>query len=251
MTETALITGGAKRIGRAFCLALAESGCDIAVHYSNSKDSAEQVVEEAKKFGVNACAIRADFNNNDEINSLVDQAREKLGKNLSLLINNASTFEPDSMLDVTLESWDKHLNSNTKAPLFLTSAFAHQAPKALKDLNGEDIASANVINMIDQKVLRLTPWYLTYTLGKTALWTLTRTMAQGLAPHIRVNAIGPGPILKAKDQTEKDFHRQRGKTPLKRGSDTKELVRTLNYILQSPGLTGQMICIDGGEHLKW
>ena len=251
MSKSALITGGAKRIGKAIAICLAESGYDIVIHYSQSKKEAEELEIKLKSLGVEAFCIKANLLKDFEISTLVDKSKKIIGKPLDLLINNASIFENDSLKSLTLESWDRHLFTNLKAPVFLSKEFSKQVPDNSTDENNEILASSNIINIIDQKVLNLNPRFFSYTLAKLSLLNFTKLSAQELGPKIRVNAIGPGPILKASHQSEEQFQNQRKSTLLKRGSDVKEICRTILYILSSPGLTGQLITLDGGEHLTW
>ena len=251
MSKSALITGGAKRIGRAIALYLAEKGFDIIIHYSQSKKEAEELVSKLRKLKVNAFCIKTNLLNDCEISSLVKKSNQLIGKPIDILINNASIFENDSLLSLNLESWDRHFFTNLKAPVFLSKEFSKQAPDHTKDKNNETISTSNIINIIDQKVLNLNPRFFSYTLAKSSLLNFTKIAAQELAPKIRVNAIGPGPILKAVHQTEEQFQNQRKSTLLERGSDVKEISRAISFILSSPGLTGQLITLDGGEHLKW
>lgn len=251
MVGAALITGGAKRLGRAMALHLAERGFDIVVHYSSSADEAEKTVNDARALGVNAVSVRADLLDPVQVDALVPRAVEAIGKPLTVLVNNASIFEYDTVQTATAHSWDRHIGSNLRAPLFLTQAFAAQTRKAVDDESGEPVAQANVINMIDQRVRKLTPEFMTYTLAKAGLWAFTQTAAQGLAPHIRVNGIAPGPTMIGTRQSEQHFERQRRSTILKRGSDAGEICRTLDFILDSNGITGQLFCVDGGQHLAW
>ena len=251
MTKTALITGAAKRIGKGIALALASDGYDVAIHFSESKTDAQNLRDQLEQFGIQATCLKADLMDDRQISSLVDRACESLGNELTLLINNASIFEEDSIKTMTLESWDRHIYTNLKAPAFLSKAFANQVSKCALDQNGESLSKSNIINIIDQKVLNTDPNFLTYTLAKSGLWNLTRLSAQALGPDIRVNAIGPGPVLKASHQSEEHFQKQRKDTILGRGSDIDEICNGIRFILVSPGFTGQMLSIDGGEHLKW
>ena len=251
MSKSALITGGAKRIGKAIAICLAERGYDIVIHYSQSKKEAEELVIKLKSLGVEAFCVKANLLKDFEISTLVDKSKKIIGKPLDLLINNASIFENDSLTSLTLESWDRHLFTNLKAPVFLSKEFSIQVPDNSTDENNEILASSNIINIIDQKVLNLNPRFFSYTLAKSSLLNFTKLSAQELGPKIRVNAIGPGPTLKASHQSEEQFQNQRKSTLLKRGSDVKEICRTILYILSSPGLTGQLITLDGGEHLAW
>jgi NAD(P)-dependent dehydrogenase (short-subunit alcohol dehydrogenase family) len=168
-----------------------------------------------------------------------------------VLVNNASIFEYDRIDTATRASWDRHIESNLRAPYVLTQAFARQCPPAQTDENGEPLARGLVINMIDQRVLKLTPEFSTYTIAKMGLWALTRTAAQGLAPHVRVNAIGPGPTLQGSRQSADHFARQRAATVLGRGAGPSDITAALGFFLDSPAVTGQFLAIDGGQHLAW
>lgn len=251
VTGAALVTGGARRLGRAMALALARRGHDVAIHYNGSAADAQRTVAEISALGVKAAALQADLLDIDDTLALVDRAAEALGGTLAVLVNNASIFEHDRIDTATPESWERHVNSNLRAPLFLTRAFAAQAPKAGRDAAGEPIARACVINMIDQRVRKPTPEFLTYSVAKAGLWWLTRTTAQALAPHVRVNAIGPGPTLQGARQSAQHFAAQRAATILRRGAGEADVVAALNFILDSPAVTGQLICVDGGQHLGW
>ncbi|MCH2166257.1 MAG: SDR family oxidoreductase [Oceanicola sp.] len=248
---TALVTGAAKRLGRAMALYLAERGYDVAVHYAGSATEAEAVAEDIRSKGRKAVTVQADLTVEADMQSLVPRATEALGAPLEVLINNASIFEYDTLESATRTSWDRHLESNLRAPFVLTQAFAAQAPDAENDAAGEPRARALVINMIDQRVRKLTPEFMTYTLAKTALWTLTQTSAQGLAPHVRVNAIGPGPTLQGARQTADHFARQRAATIMGRGAGPDDIIGALGYFLDAKAVTGQLLCVDGGQHLGW
>lgn len=247
----ALVTGAGHRLGRAIAIRLAEMGHDVAVHYAASADGADETAEAVRAQGRQAVTLHADLLDHQASLDLVGQARAALGAPLRVLVNNASIFEYDTLGTATLESWDRHLNSNLRAPFFLSQAFADQAPQATLDEGGEPVAQAQIINLIDQRVRKLTPEFATYTLAKSALWTLTQTAAQGLAPHIRVNAIGPGPTLRGGRQSEAHFAKQRAATILQRGSDPDGICDALEYLLNARGVTGQLICVDGGQHLAW
>lgn len=247
----ALVTGAAKRLGRAMALELARHGCDVAVHYAGSGEDAAKVVEEIAGLGRRAVALRADLLEEDELQALVPRAAEALGGPLTTLINNASIFEHDSLAGATRESWDRHMQSNLRAPLVLIQAMAPGVPEPLHDEAGEPVAQGLIVNMIDQRVRKLTPEFMTYTLAKSGLWTLTRTAAQSLAPRLRVNAIGPGPTLRAHRQSEDHFRRQRQSTILQRGAGEADVAAALRYLLEAPAVTGQLICVDGGQHLAW
>jgi len=247
----ALVTGGARRLGRAMALSLADRGHDIALHYSGSEADATETVAEIEALGVRAVAVQANLIVEDEMQTLVARATEALGKPLSVLINNASIFEYDTIETATRESWDRHLESNLRAPFVLTQAFAEQALDAATDDHGEPLATGCVINMVDQRVRKLTPEFMTYTIAKMGLWALTQTTARALAPRIRVNAIGPGPTLQGERQSLGHFERQRQSTVLGRGANPEDIVAAMRYILDAPALTGQLLCIDGGQHLGW
>jgi NAD(P)-dependent dehydrogenase (short-subunit alcohol dehydrogenase family) len=247
---TALVTGAGKRLGRAMALYLAQRGHDVAVHYASSADEAEAVVAEIRAMGRRAQAFRADLLVEAETQALIPAVTAAMGP-LTVLVNNASIFEYDRIDTATRTSWDRHLESNLRAPYVLTQAFARQCPPALTDAEGEPLAQGLVVNMIDQRILKLTPEFSTYTIAKMGLWALTRTAAQGLAPHIRVNAIGPGPTLKGARQSADHFARQRAATVLGRGAGPADITAALGFFLDSPAVTGQFLAIDGGQHLAW
>jgi len=249
--QAALITGGAKRLGRAMALALADRGFDIALHYSGSDDAAQQTAAEIAAKGVNVVTLQADLLDEAQSQTLISRATTALDRPLSVLINNASVFEYDTLASASRKSWDRHMESNLRAPFVLTQNFAAQAPPTLTDAAGDPMASACVINMIDQRVRKPTPEFMTYTLAKMGLWAFTRTASQALAPQIRVNAIGPGPTMQGARQSARHFATQRAATILKRGSNPADIVAAMRFILDSPALTGQLLCIDGGQHLGW
>lgn len=247
----ALITGAGKRLGRAMALDLASTGWSVAVHYNGSAEAAEETAAEALRLGApRAAALQADLLDRGAVDGLVARAVDAVGP-LTLLVNNASVFEMDRLGDVSPESWDRHLDSNLWAPVRLTQGFAAQAPEAGPDAEGLPEAPACVVNMIDQRVWKPTPFFLSYTLAKSALWMFTRVAAQELAPHVRVNGIGPGPTMKAARQSQAHFDRQRAATLLERGAGPADIVGALRYILSAPSLTGQMLAVDGGQHLIW
>jgi len=247
---TALVTGAGKRLGRAMALYLARRGQDVAVHYSSSATEAEAVVAEIRAMGRRAVAVQADLLIEAEVQALVPQAVAALGP-LTVLVNNASIFEHDTVQTGTRSSWDRAMESNLRAPFVLMQAFAAQCPKGAVDAAGEPIAQGLVVNMIDQRVHKLTPEFASYTIAKMGLWALTRTAAQGLAPDIRVNAIGPGPTLQGARQSAEHFAAQRAATVLGRGADPAGITAALGFFLDSPAVTGQMIAVDGGQHLAW
>ncbi|MBV1864815.1 MAG: SDR family oxidoreductase [Rhodobacteraceae bacterium] len=247
----ALVTGGARRLGRAMALALAERGADVAVHFASSAEAAAGTVADLKALGVNAVALRADLLVEGDMAGLVPAAAAALDKPLDVLINNASVFEYDRLETATQESWDRHFDSNLRAPFVLMQAFADQAAEAATDAAGEALATGCVINMVDQRLRKLTPEFMTYTLAKSGLWTLTQTAARALAPRIRVNAIGPGPTLIGDCQSDAHFAHQRRNTILQRGSNPADIVGAMGFFLDAPSVTGQLICVDGGQHLGW
>ena len=247
----ALVTGAGKRLGRAMALELARRGHDVAVHYAASEAEAQGVVAEIEEMGRKAVALGADLTDEAQTATLVDRAVEALGGPLLVLVNNASIFEYDTIETATRESWDRHMESNLRAPFVLTQAMARDVPDPLTDAAGEPVAQGLVINMIDQRVRKLTPEFMTYTLAKMGLWAFTQTAAQGLAPRVRVNAIGPGPTLRGGRQSESHFARQRQATVLERGANEADIVAALGYFLEAPAVTGQLICVDGGQHLGW
>lgn len=240
-TKTALITGAAKRIGRHLALSLAERGWDIAIHYNSSEADAAEVADEIRKRGQNAAILRADLSRESEVAGLIARATDALGP-LTCLVNNASVFEYDSIGSATREGWDTHLETNLRAPFVLTQEFAKALPVD---------ATGVVVNLIDQRVWNLTPHFVTYTISKAALWTLTQTLALALAPRIRVNAIGPGPTLANIRQTPEQFARQCAAMPLRHGASPQDIADALHYILDAKSMTGQMIALDGGQHLAW
>jgi len=247
----ALVTGGAKRLGREMALYLAARGYDVAVHYASSQAAADAVVAEIRALGCKAQALPADLLIEAEMQGLLPAASQALGGPVTCLINNASIFEYDNVETATRNSWDRHMESNLRAPFVLTQAFAAQLPKAQMDANNEPIAQGLIINMIDQRVRKLTPEFASYTIAKMGLWALTQTTAQGLAPHVRVNAIGPGPTLQGARQSLEHFQKQRKNTVLTRGANPSDITAALGYFIDSPAVTGQLLCVDGGQHLAW
>jgi NAD(P)-dependent dehydrogenase (short-subunit alcohol dehydrogenase family) len=249
--KRSLVTGAGKRLGRAMALYLSDRGHQVAVHYSGSGDAAAGVVDEIARRGGRAVALQADFLNEQDVQSLFPAAAEALGGPITCLVNNASIFEYDTVATATRESWDRHLESNLRAPFVLTQAMAAQGLAPATDDAGEPVASGLIVNMIDQRVHKLTPEFMSYTIAKMGLWAMTRTTAQALAPAIRVNAIGPGPTLRGARQSEAHFAAQRANTVLQRGADPKAVCAALGYFLDAESVTGQLLCVDGGQHLGW
>jgi NAD(P)-dependent dehydrogenase (short-subunit alcohol dehydrogenase family) len=239
--RAALVTGGAKRLGRAMALALAGAGFDVAVHYGSSEADAEATAADIRALGRRAIALRADLTVEGEVAALIPAAQAALGP-VGVLVNNASAFERDEWHDATRASWNLHLEPNLRAPFVLSQAMALALPP---DREGV------VVNMLDERVWSLTPHFVSYTVSKSALWTLTRTLALALAPRIRVNGIGPGPALPSPRQTAEQFARQCASVPLQRGTSPAEVAGALLAILALPSMTGQMIALDGGQHLQW
>ena len=247
----ALVTGAGRRLGRAMALHLAGRGFDVAVHYNSSAEEAEAVAEEIRSVGQEAVTVGADRLDEEETAELLPRAAEALGGAVTVLVNNASIFEHDTLETATPESWNRHIGSNLRAPFVLTQAFARQCPDPVDDENGEPQAQGLVINMIDMRVNKLTPEFMTYTIAKMGLWALTRTSAQALGPKARVNAIGPGPTMQGARQSAEHFRRQREATILRRGADPEGIVRALDYFIDARSVTGQILCVDGGQHLVW
>ncbi|MEY1557383.1 SDR family oxidoreductase [Yoonia sp. R2331] len=248
---TALVTGGGARLGRAMALYLGGRGYDVAVHYASSGDGAAEVVTELEAMGQRGAALQADLLDEAAAQALLPAAAKVLGGPVTCLINNASIFEYDNIGSATRKSWDRHMESNLRAPFVLTQALAQQAPDPVMDAHDEPVAQALVVNMLDQRVQKLTPEFMTYTIAKMGLWAMTRTAAQALAPRVRVNGIGPGPTLKGHRQSEQHFDRQRKATILGRGADPEGITAALGYLLDARAVTGQMIAVDGGQHLAW
>ena len=245
----ALVTGAGKRLGRAMAVYLAGRGYDLAIHYGSSAEAAEATAEEARALGVRAQAFRADLLDDAATRALIPRVNAALGT-LGVLVNNASVFEYDTIASATPVNWDRHMGSNLRAPFWLTQAFAAQALPA--DRTGsEPVAQSVIVNMLDQRVLKPTPEFMTYSLAKAGLWALTRTTAQALAPDVRVNGIGPGPTVQGIRQSDAHFARQRAGTILERGADAGDVTAALGYLLDARSVTGQLICVDGGQHLGW
>ena len=239
--KSVLVTGSAKRIGRKLALDLAADGWDVAVHCNTSVVEAEEVAAAIRGMGRRTVMVRGDLSEPDVPDRLVAQAAEALG-GLTCLINNASLFEPDEVGAITRSSWARHNDTNLRAPVFLSQAFARQLPGGVE---------GNIISIIDQRVWKLNPRFFSYTMSKSGLWTATRTLAQALAPRIRVNAIGPGPALPSARMDEEEFAKQTRLTLLHRGTSPAEISGAVKFILSQPSLTGQMIALDGGQHLVW
>lgn len=241
LPRAALVTGGAKRIGRGISLALAEAGFDIALHFQTSFADAEATAADIRALGRSCVVLRAALGIEAEVRRLVPEAVAALGP-LGVLVNNASTFERDEWDNASRASWDQHLEPNLRAPFVLMQDFAKALPAKAQGL---------VVNILDERVWSLTPHFVSYTVSKAALWTLTQTMALALAPRIRVNGIGPGPTVPSPRQTEAQFAAQCASVPLRHGSSPEEIGRAVLAMLQMPSMTGQMLALDGGQHLQW
>ncbi|WP_029416014.1 SDR family oxidoreductase [Brevundimonas bacteroides] len=243
MTEpgsgAALVTGASRRIGRAIALALARRGHDIAIHHRSSPEDAEALAAEVRSLGPRATIVCADLAKEHEVRRLVPEAAKALGP-LSVLVNNASVFEDDRVGSLLRETWDRHLETNLRAPLVLMEAFAAQAPEG-----------SAVVNLLDQRVLKPDPRFVSYALSRNGLWWATRTMAQALAPRIRVNGVGPGPTLKSIHQTDEDFAAEAASVPLGHGATPEDIATAVLYLVDARSVTGQMIAVDGGQHLAW
>jgi len=239
--RAALVTGAARLIGRSIARHLARQGWSVAVHYRDSAQAAAALVSEIEAAGGRAIALQADMTRESQVADLIPRAQDALGP-LGCLVNNAASFEMDTAATATRETWDRHMEPNLRAPLVLTQGFA----RAL----AED-AGGVVINLLDQRVWNLTPYFLSYTVAKSALWTLTRTLAMGLAPRVRVNGIGPGPTLPSTRQSDEQFARQCAMMPLGRGTTPEEICAAVDFIIEAKSMTGQMIALDGGQHLGW
>ncbi len=239
--QLALITGGSVRIGRAIALCLAKSGFSVAIQYNQSQAEAVDLVSAITQSGGRAACFRASLAEHAEVAALIPEITQAMGP-LTCLVNNASHFAGDRLPGLSAESWRKHMAVNLEAPVFLAQAFAAQLP------DGE---TGNIVNIVDQRVLRPNPQFFSYTLSKSALWAATTTMAQALAPKIRVNAIGPGPALKSIYQSEAGFEQECRAMPLGHGTTPDEIADAVLFILRARSMTGQMIALDGGQHLLW
>lgn len=239
--QAALVTGGARRIGRALVLALAEAGFAVAIHHHRSGAEAGALAGEIARAGGKAVALAADLADERAVGELLPAAAAALGP-IGVLVNNASIFGNDTVGTATRDSWEAHFAVNLRAPFVLIQEFAARLPSE---------AGGVIVNLLDERVWKLTPYFLSYTLTKSALWTLTRTMALALAPRIRVNGIGPGPTLPSPRQSPQQFIDRARAMPLGRGTSPEEIAAALRFILAAPAMTGQMIALDGGEHLGW
>ncbi len=237
--NVALVTGAAKRIGREIALNLSAAGFDLAIHCHQSRADAEALRAQIVEAGGVAEIFAANLLDLDAVAALVPTVKAAMGP-ISLLVNCASLFEFDAMGQLGTAIWGRHMMANLQAPVFLSQAFADQAPM-----------DACIVNIIDQRVWKLTPQFFSYTLSKAALWTATQTMAQALAPHVRVNAVGPGPTLPSARQQQADFDAQVAMIPLEHAASPQDIAAAVLYLAKAGSVTGQMIAVDGGQHLAW
>jgi NAD(P)-dependent dehydrogenase (short-subunit alcohol dehydrogenase family) len=235
----ALVTGGARRIGRALVTAAADAGFDVAIHVRSVDDEAEAAAAEVRARGRKAAILACDLRKESTTVALVGEAEAELGP-VTLLVNSASVFEEDAFSDMNRSSWDAHMETNLRAPLVLAQAFARRLAAGREGL---------IVNILDQRVLSLTPDFFSYSLSKAALWDATRMLAQALAPRVRVNAIGPGPTLQSVHQDRAAFEAEARATLLGRAVSTGEIAQALRYLIDAPSVTGQMIAVDSGQHL--
>ena len=235
-----IITGGATRMGAAIARKLSGPNKEILIHYNKSKLKAEKLKKELSNKGTKVYLVKGDLSKETDIKKIIKFAKSKL-KFFDCLVNNASLFENDKLENFSLDSWSKHLRTNLRAPALLTKEFA-------KNVKGKN---NNIINIIDQRVFKLTPYFFSYTLSKTGLYTLTKTSAMSLAPNIRVNAIAPGPTIKNQRQSEKHFKKQYLATPLKRQVDVEQICNGVDFFIKNISITGQVLAIDSGQNLNW
>jgi len=236
-----LITGAATRVGKAIALHFAERGWNIALHYFQSSSKARELKKIIEKNWVKVALIKADLKNPKQVEKIIPMAKRKLGT-IDCLINNAALFEKDDIVNFTTKSWNDHFDINLLAPAILTKQFSKQASKK---------TISNIINIIDQRVFKLTPVFMSYTLSKSALHTLTKTTAMRLSPNIKVNGIAPGPTIKSKRQTSKHFNRQVKSTLLKKTVGTEDICDTVDFFINNNSITGQVIAVDSGQNLNW
>ena len=235
-----IITGGATRIGAAIAKKLSGVNKEILIHFNKSKSKAEKLKKELEVVGTKVYLVKGDLSKENDVNKIVKHAKSKL-KYFDCLINNASLFENDKLESFTTDSWDKHLKTNLRTPALLSKEFA-------KNIKGKN---NNIINIIDQRVFKLTPFFFSYTISKTGLYTLTKTSAMSLAPRVRVNGIAPGPTIKNIRQSDNHFKKQYLATPLKKRVDVKEICNAVDFFIKNSSITGQVLAIDSGQNLNW
>ena len=235
-----IITGGANRIGAAIARKLSGLGVEIVIHYNKSKVNAEKLKNELSKKLTKVYLVKGDLSKETDLNRILKFAKSKL-KYFDCLINNASLFENDKLENFTTKSWGRHLRTNLRAPALLSQGFA-------KNVRGNN---SNIINIIDQRVFKLTPFFFSYTISKTGLYTLTKTSAMSFAPKIRVNGIAPGPTIKNKRQSVKHFKKQYLSTPLRKQVNVQEICNAVDFLIKNRSITGQVIAVDSGQSLNW
>ena len=239
-SKNVLITGAATRVGRAIAIHFAEKGWNVALHYFRSSSKAKELKKIIEQNFVKVALIKADLKNPKQTEKIFLLAKKKLG-NIDCLVNNAALFEKDDILNFTVKSWNEHLNINLLAPTILTKQFAKQASKK---------TFSNIINIIDQRIFNLTPYFMSYTISKTGLQTLTKTMAMRLGPNIKVNGIAPGPTIKSKRQTNTHFKNQIKSTLLKKTVRLQDICDTVDFLINNDSITGQIIAVDSGQNLS-
>ena len=235
-----IITGGATRVGAAIAEKLSGPNVEITIHYNKSKSKAEILKKKLEKFGTKIYLVSGDLSKERDIYKIIKFSKSKM-KFFDCLVNNASLFENDKLDNFTSKSWEKHISTNLKAPALLSKEFS-------KNIRGNN---NNIINIVDQRIFKLTPYFFSYTLSKTGLYTLTKTSAMSLSPNIRVNGIAPGPTIKNKRQSEKHFKSQYSATPLKKQVDVNEICNAVDFFLKNGSITGQVLAIDSGQSLNW
>jgi NAD(P)-dependent dehydrogenase (short-subunit alcohol dehydrogenase family) len=235
-----IITGGATRIGAAIAKKLSGPNKEILIHFNKSKTKAEILKKQLEKNNTKVYLVKGDLSKEKDINKILKFAKSKLNY-FDCLINNASLFENDKLDNFTKNSWNKHINTNLKAPALLSKGFSKNIKKG----------NNNIINIIDQRVFKLTPFFFSYTLSKTGLYTLTKTSAMSLSPNVRVNGIAPGPTIKNIRQSEKHFKKQYLATPLKRQVDVNEICNAVDFFIKNRSITGQVLAIDSGQNMNW
>ena len=235
-----IITGGATRIGAAIAKKLSGPNKEILIHFNKSKTKAEILKKQLEKNNTKVYLVKGDLSKEKDINKILKFAKSKL-KYFDCLINNASLFENDKLDNFTKNSWNNHINTNLKAPALLSKEFSKNIKKG----------NNNIINIIDQRVFKLTPFFFSYTLSKTGLYTLTKTSAMSLSPNVRVNGIAPGPTIKNIRQSEKHFKKQYLATPLKRQVDVNEICNAVDFFIKNRSITGQVLAIDSGQNMNW
>ena len=236
-----LITGAATRVGKAIALHFAERGWNIALHYFRSSTKAKELKKIIEQHWVKVALIKADLKNPKQTEKIIPLAKKNLGA-INCLVNNAALFEKDDITNFTNKSWNDHLNINLLAPTILTKQFAKQAPKK---------TVSNIINIIDQRIFNLTPFFMSYTISKTGLQTLTKTLAMRLGPNIKVNGIAPGPVIKSKRQTDRHFKNQVKSTLLRKSVKLEDICQTIEFLINNNSVTGQIIAVDSGQNLSW